>query len=120
MAACKARNARGADEAGLVVTIAITERDPQREARLVRALRVSGRAASSRRRPARPSPPSRYVQAELDALASTGGRVVALGPGAGAVRSVIVDNTKRLRDLGRALGERGYRNRSCSPPAKEC
>ena len=31
--------ARGADEAGLVVTIAITERDPQREARLVRALR---------------------------------------------------------------------------------
>ena len=31
--------ARGADEAGLVVTIAITERDPQREVRLVRALR---------------------------------------------------------------------------------
>ena len=31
--------ARGADEAGLVVTISITERDPAREARLVRALR---------------------------------------------------------------------------------
>ena len=31
--------ARGADEAGLVVTIAITERDAARETRLVRALR---------------------------------------------------------------------------------
>lgn len=31
--------ARGADEAGLVVTVAITERDPARELRLVRALR---------------------------------------------------------------------------------
>ena len=102
--------ARGADEAGLVVTIAITERDPQREARLVRALRGQRPrglilAAS---RTAESSDP--VVQAELDALASTGGRVVALGPGAGAVRSVIVDNTKGARDLGRALGERGYRN----------
>src|SRR5260370_1296481 len=31
--------ARGADEAGLIVTIAVTERDPDRELRLVRALR---------------------------------------------------------------------------------
>ena len=31
--------ARGADEAGLIVTIAVTDRDPDREARLVRALR---------------------------------------------------------------------------------
>ncbi len=31
--------ARGADEQGLVVTVAITERDPAREARIVRALR---------------------------------------------------------------------------------
>lgn len=102
--------ARGADEAGLVVTIAITERDPEREARLVRALRGQRPrglilAAS---RTAESSDP--VVQAELDALASNGGRVVALGPGAGAVRSVIVDNTRGARDLGRALGERGYRD----------
>ena len=102
--------ARGADEAGLVVTIAITERDPEREARLVRALRGQRPrglilAAS---RTAESSDP--VVQAELDALTSTGGRVVALGPGAGAVRSVIVDNTQGARDLGRALGERGYRD----------
>jgi len=101
--------ARGADEAGLVVTIAITERDPEREARLVRALRGQRPrglilAASRTTESSHPT-----VQAELDALASTGGRVVALGPGAGAVRSVIIDNASGARALGLVLAERGYR-----------
>ncbi len=101
--------ARGADEAGLVVTIAITERDPQREARLVRALRGQrprGLILAASRTTESSDP---VVQAELDALSANGGRVVALGPGAGSVRSVIVDNVAGARDLGAALGARGYR-----------
>jgi LacI family transcriptional regulator len=101
--------ARGADEAGLVMTIAITERDPVREARLVRALRGQrprGLILAASRTTESSDP---TVQAELDALAATGGRVVALGPGAGEVRSVIIDNAGGARALGLALGERGYR-----------
>lgn len=101
--------ARGADEAGLVVTISITERDPAREARLVRALRGQrprGLILAASRTTESSDP---TVQAELDALASGGGRVVVLGPGGGGARSVTFDNASGARALGLALGARGYR-----------
>ncbi|GAA1973731.1 LacI family DNA-binding transcriptional regulator [Microbacterium pumilum] len=101
--------ARGADEAGLIVTIAITERDPEREARLVRALRGQrprGLILTASRTTESSFP---AAQAEFDALAATGGRVVALGPAAGAVRSIIVDNVSGARALGLALAAGGYR-----------
>ena len=102
--------ARGADEAGLVVTIAITERDSAREMRLVRALRGQRPrglilAASRDTESAQPD-----LQHEIDALTRTGGRVVALGPGAGDVRTVRIDNEGGARALGAALAQRGYRN----------
>ncbi|WP_345800540.1 LacI family DNA-binding transcriptional regulator [Microbacterium sp. AZCO] len=102
--------ARGADEAGLVVTIAITERDAARELRLVRALRGQrprGLILAASRSTESSVP---ELQQELDALAAAGGRVVALGPGAGEVRAVLIDNESGARTLGAALADRGYRS----------
>ncbi|TQJ30060.1 LacI family DNA-binding transcriptional regulator [Microbacterium sp. SLBN-146] len=102
--------ARGADEAGLVMTIAITERDPVREIRLVRALRgqrprgliLAGSRSSTSS--------GDELQRELDALIANGGAVVAFGPGAGDVRSIGIDNLGGSRALAVALAERGYRH----------
>ena len=99
--------ARGADEAGLVLTISITGRDAERETRLVRALRGQkprGLILAASRSAA----PAAELEAELAALAAGGGRIVALGPGMGTARSVVVDNTGGARELGRALRDRGY------------
>lgn len=102
--------ARGADEAGLVVTVAITERDPARELRLVRALRgqrprgiILAASRTSREM-------SDELTAELDLITAAGGTVVALGPGAPTVRSVTIDNRGGARELGAALAARGYRS----------
>ncbi|WP_121057174.1 LacI family DNA-binding transcriptional regulator [Microbacterium telephonicum] len=101
--------ARGADEAGLVVTIATTDRDPDRELRLVRALRGQRPRgvilAASRTSAEFPADLAR----ELDLIASAGGRVVALGAGAGAVRGIALDNRGGAEALGRALADAGYR-----------
>jgi LacI family transcriptional regulator len=101
--------ARGADAAGLVVTIAITERDAQREANLVRALRGQRPRglilAASRSIPTEPSGLTR----EIEAFASFGGRVVAIGRGAPDLRSVPMDNFGGARSLGLAVASRGYR-----------
>jgi len=102
--------ARGADEAGLVVTIAITERDAERELRLVRALRGQRPrgvilAAS---RPSHEIAPE--LQRELSLVRGNGGRVVALGVGADDVRAVEIDNRGGAVALGAALAERGYRS----------
>ena len=104
--------ARGADEAGLIVTIAVTDRDPDRELRLVRALRgqrpravifaASSGAASAR---------SPELAAELDAIEGIGGRIVSLadtGDGR-ASRGVTVDNRVGAGRLAAALAARGYR-----------
>ncbi|MEH3090068.1 MAG: LacI family DNA-binding transcriptional regulator [Microbacterium arborescens] len=102
--------ARGADEAGLVVTVAITERDPARELRLVRALRgqrprgiILAASRTSREL-------SAEMSAELDLISAGGGTVVALGPGAPGMRSVEIDNRGGARELGAALAARGYRS----------
>ncbi len=101
--------ARGADEEGLVVTVAITERDPAREVRLVRALRGQRPrglilAASRASKDIAPD-----LSAELDQFAAVGGRVVALGTGSDVVRGVAIDNRGGAAELGAALAARGYR-----------
>lgn len=101
--------ARGADEAGLVVTIAITGRDPEREVRLMRALRGQrprGVILASSRTSRRTDPD---LARELDLVAATGGRVVALGEGTDGVRTLTVDNRGGAAALGAALAARGYR-----------
>ncbi|WP_198169649.1 LacI family DNA-binding transcriptional regulator [Agromyces laixinhei] len=102
---------RGADEAGLVVTIAMTARDAAREVRLVRALRGQRPRgvilAASRSN----ETSTAALQHEIDAVTAAGGRVVALGPGAGlTVRSVLVDNHGGARELGLVMASRGYRS----------
>jgi LacI family transcriptional regulator len=101
--------ARGADEAGLVVTIAITERDPQREVRLVRALRGQRPRGLILAASRTEGPDAVGLQTELDAFAGMGGRVVALGPVGGDIRSVTIDNRGGSRALGEELAQLGYR-----------
>ncbi|SBS72224.1 LacI family DNA-binding transcriptional regulator [uncultured Microbacterium sp.] len=101
--------ARGAEEAGLVVTISITERDPEREVRLVRALRGQRPrgvilAASRTSREMAPE-----LARELELVTAAGGRVVALGAGIPDVRNVVIDNRGGAEALGAALAARGYR-----------
>lgn len=102
--------ARGADEAGLIVTIAMTDRDPEREVRLVRALRGQRPrglilAASRMSHEIEPE-----LKRELDLLTAAGGRAVALGAGDDTIRPVTIDNRGGAEALGAALAERGYRD----------
>jgi LacI family transcriptional regulator len=102
--------ARGADEAGLIVTIAVTDRDPDRELRLVRALRGQRPravifAASSGPAAAR----SGELANELDAIEAIGGRIVSLADTGAGRASVVVDNRDGARRLAASLSARGYR-----------
>lgn len=102
--------ARGADEAGLVMTIAVTDRNPDREARHLHALRGQrprGLILASTRTIS--SADNAALQRELDGLAALGGRVVAIGRGAPGLRTVPVDNRGGTHDLGVALAGHGYR-----------
>jgi LacI family transcriptional regulator len=102
--------AKAADEAGLVVTIAVTDRSPDREARHLHALRGQrprGLILASTRTTAAAASP--LLEAELDALAKLGSRVVAVGRGAPGLRTVPVDNHAGTHALGTALAGRGYR-----------
>ncbi|GAB3815177.1 LacI family DNA-binding transcriptional regulator [Tessaracoccus terricola] len=101
--------ARGADEAGLIVNIAVTERDSDREVRLVRALRGQRPKglilAASRMTPGiEPE-----LRRELELVSAVGGRAVAMGVEDEDVRGVIIDNRGGAEALARALVERGYR-----------
>lgn len=98
--------ARGADEQGLVVTIATTDRDPQREAKVLRALRgqrprgvilAASRDGLSGGLPAE----------ELAGFGRFGGRTVAFGDG--AERSIRIDNRGGAERLGHELAALGYR-----------
>ncbi|MDJ1114292.1 LacI family DNA-binding transcriptional regulator [Microbacterium dauci] len=100
--------ARGADEAGLVVTVAITERDADREVRLVRALRGQ-RPRGLILAASRPSGEfDATLLQELDQLRAVGGQVVAFGADTEGVRGVRIDNHGGAAALGAALAERGY------------
>ena len=102
--------AKAADDAGLVVTIAVTDRSTAREARHLHALRGQrprGLILASTRTTAAAASPE--LETELAALAGLGTRVVAVGRGDPGLRTVPVDNRAGTRALGTALAERGYR-----------
>ncbi len=102
--------ARGADEQGLIVTVAITERDVAREARIVRTLRgqrPQGLILAASRTDESTEQESRQELAEFTRL---GVRVVTLGDGRSGQRNVEIDNTAGAEALGRRMAELGYRS----------
>ena len=102
--------ARGADEHGLVVTVAITDRDPARKARIVRALRGQRPRGLILAASGTQEPIEADVAHDLAELSRLGGRVVAFGPGSGVERSIEIDNRSGAEALGRRMAERGYRS----------
>ncbi|MDF2560083.1 MAG: hypothetical protein K0R99_1529 [Microbacterium sp.] len=102
--------ARGADEHGLVVTIAITERDQAREARIVHALRGQ-RPRGLILAASRTQEPMEVDTAhELAEFARLGGRVVAFGPDGDADRRIEIDNRSGAETLARRMADLGYRS----------
>ncbi len=103
--------ANAAEKAGLVVTIAVTGRDPLREAELVRSLR-------GQRPRVMVLAGSRVVDGtgrdvlvdELDAFAANGGRVVIISQHELPFATVSIDNRAGARDLAIELVEAGYRS----------
>jgi LacI family transcriptional regulator len=100
---------RRADAAGLTVTIAVTNRDPDREIELVRMMRgqrpqiiliAGSRLADDPRQDA--------LTAELRAFSDSGGRVVVISQDTLPFDTVLIDNRVGPRDLARALVGRGY------------
>ncbi|MGW8483095.1 LacI family DNA-binding transcriptional regulator [Microbacterium sp. NPDC055903] len=99
--------ARGADEQGLIVTIAVTERDAGRELRLIRALR--GQRPQGLIVAASRGGEDEALRDELAAFADLGGRAVTFGGSIAGERVVQIDNVAGARMLGAAMAERGYR-----------
>lgn len=99
--------ARGAEDAGLILTTAITQRDPIREVRVLRALRGQ-RPRAVILAASRATHPGADLAREIEAIAAVGGTVVALGAGVKNVRSVIVDNVGGARGLALHLTRLGY------------
>jgi len=98
--------ARGADEEGLIVTVAITERDPQREARILHALRGQ-RPRGVILAASRSDESETATTDELSSFRELGGRTVTFGPGGD--RSIRIDNRGGAERLGRAMAHLGYR-----------
>jgi LacI family transcriptional regulator len=101
--------ARGADEHGLVVTIAITERDPLREARIVRALRGQRPRGLILTASRTEEPMEAATAHELAEFARLGGRTVTFGSDGVGERRIEIDNRAGAEELGRRMAERGYR-----------
>ncbi|MFD0789632.1 LacI family DNA-binding transcriptional regulator [Microbacterium insulae] len=101
--------ARAADEAGLVLTVAVTAHDPEREIRVVRALRGQRpRGLIVEAAPA-DGPDASTLTAELEALSGTGGRVVVIGREVADVPAVATDDRAGASALGEELAGLGYR-----------
>jgi len=98
--------ARGADEEGLIVTVAITERDPQREARILHALRGQ-RPRGVILAASRSDESETATTDELSSFRELGGRTVSFGPGGD--RSIRIDNRGGAERLARAMADLGYR-----------
>ncbi len=101
---------RASEEAGLVVTMAVTGRSPGRELELVRALRgqrprvmiLAGSRSSA-------SDNEQALTAELAAFEQNGGRVVFISQNALPFRTVAIDNIDGARMLAEELIGLGYR-----------
>jgi len=103
--------AQAADEENLVLTIGITERSPEREAKLVQSLRGQrprGIVLAASRTHAQQSPALTRALAHVQ---EGGARIVTLGSPASGVpsRTVGIDNRGGTRELAAALTALGYR-----------
>jgi len=107
--------ARGADERGLVVTISITERDQERENRILRALRGQRPQGLILAASRAESGDTGSGSSELEAFERFGGRVVTFGDGSvvggesRGGRSIVIDNAGGAEELGRRMAALGYR-----------
>lgn len=100
---------RRADEAGLVVTITVTDRDPAREQRAIRTLR-SQRPRGVLLVGSRPENTDHdAVAAELAALVAHGSRVVLVGSDELPFPAVAVDDLAAGASLADTLADLGYR-----------
>lgn len=102
---------RSAEDHGLVVTMSITERRPEREAELVRALRgIRPRSVilvGSRRSDPKAS---HQLEAELAAYEGSGGRVTVVAQPTLPFRTVAIRNVEAAADLAEQLVDLGYRS----------
>lgn len=101
---------RSADEAGLVVTMAATNRNPARELDLVKTMRaqrprvmiLAGSRSSD-------SPYEEQLSAELAGFEKTGGRVAIISQNTLPFATVQLDNYSGAFELARSLTAIGYR-----------
>lgn len=100
--------ARGADERGLIVTIAVTERDAARERDIVRTLR--GQRPQGLILAASRGGEEGATAEELRAFEALGGRVVTFGSSVTGERTVSIDNERGARMLGAEMAALGYRS----------
>src|SRR5690606_40333718 len=105
--------AHAAEEENLVLTIGITERSPEREARLVRSLRGQrprGIILAASRAHVAQAP---TLTKALASIEQSGARIVTLGASAARVtsRTVGIDNSGGTRELGATLAGLGYRDK---------
>jgi len=102
---------RSAEDHGLIVTMSITERRPEREAELVRAMRgIRPRSlilVGSRRSDPKAS---RELETELKAYEGTGGRVTMIAQPVLPFRTVDIRNVEAAADLAEQLVGLGYRS----------
>ncbi|MFJ4046285.1 LacI family DNA-binding transcriptional regulator [Microbacterium sp. NPDC089987] len=98
--------ARSADAEGLIVTVAITERDPDREVRILRALRGQ-RPRGVILAASRAENQGASSIAELSAFRALGARTVTFGDGGD--RRIRIDNRDGAERLGSEMARLGYR-----------
>lgn len=109
-AAIAAGVTEAADEAGLMVTLASTRHDPEREVEIVRLLeRQRARAVILAGARQGDEATEAAVRAALDAFRSVGGTVAVIGQDTFGTDAVVVGNREGAADLVRALHGRGYR-----------
>ncbi|MFV0287098.1 MAG: LacI family DNA-binding transcriptional regulator, partial [Demequina sp.] len=99
-----------AEDNHLIVTMAETRRDPEREVELVRTLRGQRPRAiilAASRRAA--DPHAEALHRELTTFEADGGRVVFISTANAPFRTLGLDNHGGAKALGAALGELGYR-----------
>ena len=101
--------AHEADDADLVLSLAVTERDPARELRLIRALRGQRPRVVIFAESRADEDDHDYLEREIDALETRGSRIVVLGTGLPDRPRISVKNREGAHSLGESVAALGYR-----------